>query len=396
MRLYLLSLNPTDSVYEGFLPAARRLGLDVVILTDCPGPHLARWPESTVVRSRVRDPEAVLATLEDLPPAQAIFSNSDHLQACAARVAAQLGLPGKDFRVAQRVKDKAAMRRQLRHAGLDEVWAHELAADEDPSTLAALELPTECVIKPREGVASEDVFLVDSPSDAMLRCKEIRQRRPGAALVLEEYLDGPLYTMETLGDGSNRTVLGGFATTLSPPPHFVELQHTFVAAHPDPFRTQVLEQLDALGIGFGCCHTEFVVSDGRARLIEVNYRAIGDQCDLVLDRVLDTAVFEQILRIHLGESLPTGYRPSPVATARVDHVCAPHSGELVAAPISTDTMVGDVELSYRALRDIGVRQDISHTNRDHIGVLRTVGPDSAEVDRAADRFLAAQTWAVTR
>ena len=36
MRLYLLALNPTDSVTEGFLPAAARLGLDVTVLTDQP------------------------------------------------------------------------------------------------------------------------------------------------------------------------------------------------------------------------------------------------------------------------------------------------------------------------------------------------------------------------
>lgn len=36
MRMYLLALNPTDSVTEGFLPAAARLGLDVTILTDQP------------------------------------------------------------------------------------------------------------------------------------------------------------------------------------------------------------------------------------------------------------------------------------------------------------------------------------------------------------------------
>ncbi|MEV6320312.1 hypothetical protein AB0M45_03795 [Nocardia sp. NPDC051787] len=36
MRLYLLALNPTDSVSEGFLPAAAALGMDATILTDQP------------------------------------------------------------------------------------------------------------------------------------------------------------------------------------------------------------------------------------------------------------------------------------------------------------------------------------------------------------------------
>nr|BFE83343.1 hypothetical protein GCM10020093_059440 [Planobispora longispora] len=36
MRLYLTTLKPTDSVIDGFLPAARALGCDVTILTDRP------------------------------------------------------------------------------------------------------------------------------------------------------------------------------------------------------------------------------------------------------------------------------------------------------------------------------------------------------------------------
>ncbi len=41
-------------------------------------------------------------------------------------------------------------------------------------------------------------------------------------LVAEEYLDGPLMTLETLGDGHTTRILGGFRTTLGPLPHFVE------------------------------------------------------------------------------------------------------------------------------------------------------------------------------
>ena len=44
MRLYLLALNPTDSVTEGFLPAAARLGLDVTVLTDQPDAHRRTLP----------------------------------------------------------------------------------------------------------------------------------------------------------------------------------------------------------------------------------------------------------------------------------------------------------------------------------------------------------------
>ena len=95
----------------------------------------------------------------------------------------------------------------------------------------------------------------------------------------------------------------------------------------------MLAQLDALGVGFGACHTEFVVHEGRARIIEVNYRAIGDQCDLLLARLLEIPLFEHILRTHLGERLPAGPGSTTVTARHGSTTPAPsRAGTLTAAP----------------------------------------------------------------
>ena len=154
----------------------------------------------------------------------------------------------------------------------------------------------------------------------MARAEEIQARRPQAALVVEEYLAGELYTLETLGDGTAAPCPGRLPHRRSPRrPHFIEERHDFVAAHPEPVVAQVLAQLDALGVGFGACHTEFVVHEGRARLIEVNYRVIGDQCDLLLAQVLGIPLFEHILRTHLGEPLPADLGARQDGAGRVEY-----------------------------------------------------------------------------
>src|SRR5690606_33305675 len=146
--------------------------------------------------------------------------------------------------------------------------------------------------KPREGVASEDVFLVRNAEELAGRVEEIAARRDDP-LVAEQYLPGDLYTLETLGDKSELRVLGSFRTSLSPPPFFVEERLEWV--EPPPETDQVLKQLEALGVGFGACHTEFVVHEDRAHIIEVNYRLIGDHCDFLLADLLGMPLFEQIL-----------------------------------------------------------------------------------------------------
>ncbi|WCE01431.1 ATP-grasp domain-containing protein [Streptomyces sp. HUAS 31] len=389
MRLYLLALNPTDAVSEGFLPAAARLGLDVTVLTDQPAAHRRAHPDIEVLECDVRDFRAVISRVSTHHRPDAVFTNSDHLQTQAALAADYFGLPGKDWRAALRCKDKAEMRRRLAAAGVDTVWSTELTEPVAPG-----DAPYPCVLKPREGVASEDVVLVDGPEELVAHAKEILERRPGAALLVEEYLPGDLFTLETLGDGRVRHVLGGFRTELSPPPYFVEERLTFVPAHPGPVVAQVLEQLDALGVGFGACHTEFVVRAGRARIIEVNYRAIGDQCDLLLARLLEIPLFEHILRTHLGEPLPADLDARRDGAARLDYPCADRAGTLVDAPPATELDVEGAHLTYRPLRAVGERHELYRTNRDYLGVLRATGTDQPAVDRAVAEFLAGRRWEI--
>ncbi|MCT4353555.1 ATP-grasp domain-containing protein [Streptomyces sp. Je 1-79] len=398
MRLYLLALNPTDSVTEGFLPAAARLGLDVSVLTDQPEAHRGHRPDVEVLACDVRDFRAVISRISTHHAPDGIFTNSDHLQTQAALAADYFGLPGKSWQASLRAKDKAQMRRHLTATGADTVWSLEIGSGCDPVALAAergADIPYPCVVKPREGVASEDVVLVTGPEELAVRCEEIQSRRPGAALVVEEYLTGELYTVETLGDGRTRHVLGGFHTRVSPPPYFVEQDMTFVAAHPDAVTRQVLAQLDALGVGFGACHTEFVVYEGRARIIEVNYRAAGDQCDLLLAQLLGIPLFEHILRTHLGEPLPRDLGARTDQAARVAYPCAERAGTLTAAPAAADLLQDGVRLTYRPLREVGERHDLHRTNRDYLGVVRAMGPGQEAVDRVIAAFLAAQRWEIT-
>ncbi|MEU8301556.1 siderophore biosynthesis protein [Micromonospora sp. NPDC048909] len=389
MRLYLTALNPTDAVLEGFLPAAATLGLSVTVLTDRPD----QWPAGVPVSGcAVRDPAAVLAATAPGRPA-ALFSNSDHLQEATALAARRLGLPAKDPGAARRCKDKAAARQEVAAAGLDRVRAVVV----DPGTTPAV--PDEmfpAVVKPRDGVASEDVYLVTDQRELTARITEIRHRRPDVALMVEEYLAGELRTHETLGDATTRAVLGGWRTGLGPPPTFTEVSLDWSPPQ-ERVNAQVRAQLDALGVGFGACHTEYVVQDGRVRLIEVNYRLIGDRMDLILAELLGVPLFEHVIRLHLGEPLTALELPAPATNnryARVEYVCADRPGRLVAAPDRLDAVHDGVHLSCRPLREIGRSADRTGTNRDYLAVLHAIGPDESSVRAALAAFRDDLRWTI--
>ena len=93
--------------------------------------------------------------------------------------------------------------------GAEKVAVTEITADGDWPPPG---LPYPVVLKPAEGVASEDVALAETPGALAERCAEYFGRFPDGRLVAEEYLPGTLRTLETLGDGRSTWVLGGFRT----------------------------------------------------------------------------------------------------------------------------------------------------------------------------------------
>jgi hypothetical protein len=120
VRVYLIASKVTDSVLCGFLPAARRLGLELTVVTDQPEAHEraivaargARRPGAIGAPADLGQPavagcdpwdlRSLIPRLAELPPADAVVSNSDHLQTQTALAADYFGLPGQDWRAALR------------------------------------------------------------------------------------------------------------------------------------------------------------------------------------------------------------------------------------------------------------------------------------------------------
>lgn len=385
--LVILTHTPTDAVGLGFLPAAQTLVNRVVIVTDQVAAHhqhfsqpgLPAYP-ADIVECDVFNPVAVLDALALMPPLAGVFSNSDHLQTVTALAAAYFDLPGKSWQTCYRAKNKAAMRARLQTLGPDGCWFVELPDRQSLSALSA-EAPFPCVVKPREGVSSLHVERVDSFQDLEAYCDTFWNRQPGQPLLLEAYLEGPVHTLETLGDGQDLVALGGFDVTLSEPPHFVELEarwRPFRAC--DPSMQQMLDQVRAFGVQFGACHSEFVVTSAGPRLIEINYRSVGDGREFLLDRMLGERLFKTVLSLHLGQPLPPMTPPEQVAHVR--YLTPPAAGEVVRAASPRREACGDGELEFTPLRKLGDEVHLTHSNKDYLGVLRVFASDQTAVDAA--------------
>ena len=392
--LVILSHVTHAAVTEGFLPAARKRGLSVVLISDHAQEHrrllaTSDYPaqDLLILECDVFNPLAVIELINahGLRPA-AVFSNSDHLQTATALVAETFNVPGKDWRLCYAAKNKAAMRERLQRMGLPGPWFQVLTA----GSVLPEEAPFPLVVKPREGVASLDVRLCHSTRELADYCTQFWQQQPGRALLLEAYMEGPLFTLETLGDGQRLQAIGGFDVSLSPPPHFVELAARWNGSLSAKHRAGALAQVAAFGINFGVCHSEFILTAAGPVLVEINYRSIGDGREFLLDRLLPQGWFDRILAVHLGEPLVDA-QPG-LAEALVHYLVADTPGRLQQASSSFRYEQDNHWSDYRALREIGDDIHVSHSNKDYLGVLRLIAPDADSLDARFAATLADLRW----
>ncbi|XQA61779.1 ATP-grasp domain-containing protein [Xanthomonas sacchari] len=393
--LLLLSHVCHPAVTDGFLPAAQRLGVPVLLLTDHRHAHLdhfRRHPPAApvqVLECDVFNPLGVLDLLGSLPqPPRAVFSNSDHLQTSAAVVAAALGAPGKDWQVCYAAKNKAAMRQRLRALGLPAPWFCSLA----PGAMPPAQAPWPLIAKPREGVASLDVRHCADAAALQAYLDDFWQRHPQRSVLLESVLEGPLFTLETLGDGRTLQPVGGFDVQLSAPPHFVECEARWRSAIDTPVLQQALAQLQAFGIGFGVCHSEFILTADGPVLVEINYRSIGDGREFLLDRLFGGHWFDSVLGLHLGRPLPA--LQARRAQALVRYYVAEHDGTLAVASADHASSDAHWEARYRRLRQPGDAIRLSHSNKDYLGVLDVLADTEADLQQALVSTEASLHWLI--
>lgn len=384
------------AILEGFLPAAHKRGLPIVVITDHAQEHrrlLASSPISPdrlqIIECDVFNPLAVIETLngQGLRPV-AVFSNSDHLQTATAMVAEAFECPGKDWRLCYAAKNKAAMRERMQRLGLPGPWFEVLTSNAQLPN----EAPWPVVAKPREGVASLDVRLCHNAAELSIYCEQFWQQQPDRALLLEAYMEGPLFTLETLGDGRNLQVIGGFDVTLSPPPHFVELAARWNGQLSCSQFAGALAQVAAFGVNFGVCHSEFILTAQGPVLVEINYRSIGDGREFLLDRLLPQGWFDRIVALHLGGSLVDAQPAQSSAT--VHYLVADRPGRLDKASASFNVEREGHWCDYRALHLAGDTVTISHSNKDYVGVLRLIAPDDVSLETQLSSTLNDLKWVV--
>lgn len=232
--------------------------------------------------------------------------------ACAAEA---LGLPGPAPDAVWRCRDKALTRKTLTAHGVATPGAGTAATRERVLELAAaIGYPVVC--KPRALGGSIGVRRADGPDDmaaafvaAGAQLPDVPQRFSEGVLV-EEYLDGPEISVDSLVTDDEVQPLVIARKTTSFAPFFEESGHVVDGADPlydDPVLQRELTAVHrALGVHGCVTHSEWRLTAQGPRLVEVNVRPGGDLIPHL------GALVTGIPVALLAAELSAGRRPVPV------------------------------------------------------------------------------------
>lgn len=234
-----------------------------------------------------------------------------------------LGVSPNPASAVTRLNDKAAMRALLAEHELSVVRA-ESAATTEAVAAAAGRMPLPVVVKPTGASGSRGVALIRDADDLEEWSARVTEAGLLGPYVVEEYLQGPEYSVETLTADGVHHVIGITAKQTTGAPFFVETAHV----HPAPLAPEersaihavVIGLLDLAGYRFGPAHTEVILTRRGPRIVESQTRLGGDRIPLLIETASDFDIESAIFRTLAGAPLMP---PAPRHTASVGFFLLP-------------------------------------------------------------------------
>lgn len=312
-RKNLLIIGAGIEACEG-IRVAKSMGLKLIIVdgdANAPGLTMADWPiiESTynheMIHKKVLEliasginVDGVIAMCADVPLSVATISNA-------------LDLPGLSLTTAFLVSDKLAMKVKLQFEG---VPIPRFADVSDKSKL--LELATNIgyplIIKPVDSRGARGVQLIKRAADLEQAWALSAKESPTSRVMIEEYLEGPQFSTETLVDRGRYHTLGfsdrNYEWLPRTQPFIIENGGdipTFVSAE---VKTQVTSTVEkaaaALGIHQGVAKGDMVYTAEGAKVIEIAGRLSGGFFSTTQIPLATGINFvEKAIKLSLGEPL---------------------------------------------------------------------------------------------
>ncbi len=392
----LLPAGIKNSGYE-FSLLTRDLGHYLRPGTPVPHPLLGAV---NVFTAETNDESALLPYVRKLHEVfgfDGVLTSCDYYLPTVAAIAADLGLPGPGRSAVADACDKYRTRLICGAAGVAGP-AFAVAQEWDEIIGAAAELGYPVVVKPVDLCGGMFVRRVDNDVELRAAVAAIagfpvnaRGQRRSPRILLEECLDGPEFSVETVTVAGSTTVIGVTDKRITGAPSFIESGHMFPAALGPADTTAVADlavaAITALGLDATVAHTEVKLGARGPRLIEVNPRPAGNRITELVRRVTGidlTAVHADAVAGGKPDVTP---RDTGIVSAAVAFAVPTDTGLLTGVDGAQDWAT-DPRIVERKLATAGTEVRPATDNNTYLGHVMVVDETAGTTGDLAQQLIA--------
>jgi biotin carboxylase len=263
-----------------------------------------------------------------------------------ATVAAKLGLPGISVETAELACDKLSMKRRFKECDVSVPWFAEISTVHELQRIA-IERGNNLVIKPVDSRGSRGVQRIAQVADLAKAYELARSHSPTQRVMVEEYLDGPQVSTESVVvDGRCHTP--GFSDRNyeyldTYAPFFIENGGDLPSHLPQDIQAKVknlvAQAAAALGVTSGTVKGDIVVHNGEPYVIELAARLSGGFfCTREIPLNTGVDFIGCAIRVALGEPVSAEELEPKVSNAVIQRYAFPAPGRVVSVGGAEDAM----------------------------------------------------------
>lgn len=223
--------------------------------------------ESIIKKSEEHNIDGIMTLATDMP-----------MRAVAA-VGEKLGLNTISYETAIRATDKARMREQLSKFNVPIPFFTSVRTYEE-FEVAVNSFPRDLIIKPADSSGSRGVHLLHDRNELEKAYEYSKNFSRTGEIVVEEYMKGPEVSVETITINGTTHVIAITDKLTSGAPYFVEMGHSIQSLLPHDVKKNIeevtKEAISAIGIDNSPAHTEIIITNQGAKVVEIGARLGGD------------------------------------------------------------------------------------------------------------------------
>lgn len=264
--------------------ASKKLGYNTVVIDANPEAEAIPLADS-FRKIDLKDREGILEFAKELKETsflKGIFTAGTDFSSSVSYAAENVGLPCHSFESTLNATIKSRMRQCFEKAGVPSPCFRSFSGKEiteDNVKKAVEELGFPCVVKPADNMGARGCRMIRSNDEVWTSVKIAAENSRSNTIILEEYMDGPEFSIDALICNGTMTITGFADRHIFYKPYFIETGHTMPSIFDEKKKLELIETFakgaSALGLTCGAAKADIKYTEKGSQIGEIAARLSG-------------------------------------------------------------------------------------------------------------------------